>query len=143
MGVSRGAEWVREHGRAALLAVAYAVLAHVGYAFYYPGSEIATLWPASGLLLAALLRAPHPAWPKALAYVAAAHIFNDTVVHDVPLTVSLGFTTADVLEASIGAYLLRRYVADPFTLDKLEHAVGLALVMGLVATPLAALVGAS
>ena len=54
---------------------------------------------------------------------------------------SLGFVLADSLEATLAAFVLRWLFGERFALDRLDQAVALALVAGLVATPLAALVG--
>jgi len=121
----------------------YFVCVQVGYAFYFPGSDGATLWPASGLFLAVLLLSEPRRWPERVLAVAIVHIGADTMLHHTPVPVSLLFTTADVLEAVLGAWLIRRFIGTRIQLTRLDESIGLALVTGLITTPLSAFLGAA
>jgi len=123
-------------------ALGFVVLAEVGYAFYYPGSDVATFWPAAGFLLAILVRAETRAWPVILGFVSVAHATQAIMRHDVPPPVAVSFVVADVFEALLGALLIRRFFGAKLRFERVGEVIGLAIITGLITTPLSAILGA-
>src|SRR5689334_24642649 len=69
--------------------------------------NVAAVWYANAILLAALLRHPPRAWPALLLLAGAANVADDLLFGS-SLTLSLGFTGLDLLEALLAASALRR-----------------------------------
>ena len=60
------------------MAVAYYTLSRVGLAFVAPASQVATIWPASGLALAAFVIAGRSWWPWLAAGIFAGNLAAQT-----------------------------------------------------------------
>src|SRR4051794_12804937 len=69
--------------------------------------NVAAVWYANAILLAALLRHPPRAWPALLLLAGAANVADDLLFGS-SLALSLGFTGRDLLEALLAASVLRR-----------------------------------
>src|SRR4051812_17754084 len=100
---SRGA-WLR----LALVGAAYAVAHQLGYLLLVPGVEVAAVWPAGGMALAALLITPRPDWPATLLVISAIN-FASNLWTNGSVAISLGFLGANLLELGIGAWALTRF----------------------------------
>lgn len=129
--------------RALLFAGAYFASAELGHFLSFHPSNFATFWPASGLFLAALLRAEGKRWPLLLAASLVANLSSDIAVHGQPIPVSLGFWSGNALEALAGAALLRTLFGAEFTLRRWEHVFALIFLAGGLCTALGATVGTS
>ncbi len=105
-------------------------------------NHFATFWPPSGLLLAALLLRDVRWWPLGILAVLPANLAFD-LLHGRSLAVSFGFWSGNVLEAAVGAYVLRQVVGVPVTLARLKEVVVLTTLSALGATTLSATVGAA
>jgi signal transduction histidine kinase/CheY-like chemotaxis protein len=127
----------------ALFALAYFGAGILGNIFYFEPEKVATLWPASGLFLAVLLLSRFRLWPALVLAAIVAHIAVDVLVSSKAVWTSIFFTSADVVEACTGAFLLRRVLAMSGTFSQLKEVLGLAVVAGLCSTALGALVGAA
>jgi two-component system CheB/CheR fusion protein len=127
--------------RAAGLALAYFAAAEVGRALAVSGPFVG-VWPPSGLLVGALLLAPPRRWPLLLLAVLPASIVFD-VLHARPLAASLLYWAGNALEATTGAWLVRRFVGTPCALRRLRDVAGLAALSAFASTMLSATIGAA
>ena len=139
-----GATRVFEQGAwVALFALTYFGAGILGIFFYFQPERVATFWPASGVFLAALLLSPFRLWPIFVLVAIGAHVAFDVLVSGKAVGTSLFFTSADVVEACIGAFVLRRVFGMSGTLSQLKEVLGLAVVAGVGSTALGAAVGAA
>jgi diguanylate cyclase (GGDEF)-like protein len=100
-----------------------------------PGTTVATLWPAAGLSLAALMLLPTERWGWALGAVALAELAGDIAWgHSVGVT--LGWVVSSLAQPLLGAFLLRRYGNRDGVLVPARQLV-LFLGLGVVAGPVA------
>ena len=112
-------------------AVAYFAAAEIGRVFAVTPGDFATMWPASGLYLAALLVTPVAAWPRVLAAAAVAGLAAD-VLHGQSVVVSIGLWIGDTLKAALGAWVLRRMFPAPFTLGRLKNTIAFVCVCAVI-----------
>jgi len=127
----------------ALFALAYFGAGILGILFYFQPDRVATFWPASGVFLAGLLLSRARLWPVLVLTAIGAHVAFDVLVSGKAMWTSLFFTSADVVEACTGAFLLRRFLGMSGTLSQLREVLGLAVVAGICSTALGAAVGAA
>lgn len=130
--------------RLILLGLAYFAAAELGLALSPNtyGQPFATFWPAAGLLVAVLGRLPGHVWPETLLVACTADVaFN--LLHGNPAAVSVGFSLAHCLEASVGAWLLRHCFAVLLTLERVKEVLGLAFLAAFGSTLLGATLGAT
>jgi signal transduction histidine kinase len=99
--------WVRTLGKAALLFAVYFLSAHFGITAVRAIGNVPAIWPASAVVLGALLLSPTREWPAYLLAAAAANFSAAAVSHLSPL-IALGFTALNVIEVLFAAGLLRR-----------------------------------
>jgi signal transduction histidine kinase/CheY-like chemotaxis protein len=126
----------------ALFALAYFGAGILGNIFYFQPEKVATFWPASGLFMSVLLLSRFRLWPVlVLAYIVA-HVAVDVLMSGKAVGTSIFFTSADLVEAFTGAFLLRRFLAMSGTFSQLKEVLGLAVV-GVCSTALGAAVGAA
>ncbi|MFN7953043.1 MAG: diguanylate cyclase [bacterium] len=131
----------------ALFALGYFASAEIGHLLSIHGDELgqsfATLWPPSGLYVAALLLAERRHWP-ALALVALlANSGSDVLVHAQTPRLSLAFWCANTVEAAVGASLVRRFFGAPFIEWGVRHVLGFAALSVGLGAAAAALLGAT
>jgi diguanylate cyclase (GGDEF)-like protein len=91
------------------MAVAYLGLVRYSFFLNDPRNAGASLWPAAGLSLAALLVLPTRRWGWVLAGVAGAELGGDTLIHGYPLVASLFYTAGNTLQPLVAATLIRRF----------------------------------
>jgi len=127
--------------RAAGLALAYFAAAEAGNALAVSAPFVG-VWPPSGLLVGALLIAPPRQWPLLLLAVLPANLAFD-VLHGHPIAASLPYWVGNALEATTGAWLVRRFVGTPCTLRRLREVAGLAVLSAFASTMLSATIGAA
>ena len=110
--------------------------------FVVPPAALPTVWPTSGILLAALLLAPSPAWPLLLISagmaMGLAQLWAGT-----SLLVSLALTLAHLAEALLAATLVRRWSAAPLAMTRMRDLVGLVAIAAVGSNALTALLGAT
>jgi signal transduction histidine kinase/DNA-binding response OmpR family regulator len=126
-----------------LFALAYFGAGILGNIFYFEPENVATFWPASGILLAVLLLSRFRMWAILVFAAVVTQIAWDVLVYSRAVGISLIFAAANVLEACGGAFLLRRGLGMSGTFSQLKEVQGLAVVAGLCTTALGALVGAA
>jgi len=130
-----GLRAVPEGAAAALVvALAYYLAAHLGFAFTLKPHPISTLWPPNALLLAVLLIAPARTWWWLLAAVLPAHLAAE-LQSGVPTAMVLGWYASNCSEALIGAALVRAFIPGPVRLDSLRSA-GIFMLGAAFAAPL-------
>lgn len=136
--------WSRLLWRAGLLALGYLAGAEIGHGLSVKSLEqaFAGFWPPAGILLAALVLSPVRTWPWMMAAACGANLISDVLLHGQTVATSLGFCTANCVEAGIGAGLLRRFVGRPITLRRVEEVLGLAFWSALLGPLVGATLGA-
>lgn len=121
-------------GKITLLAIAYYVSGRLGLLLAVPPGYATAMWPPSGLALAALLLLGYRFWPGVLLGSFAVNLFTSFNPRDmstilmsggIAAVISLGAT----LQSLAGAWLVRRYVAFPTTLERARD-IGLLLLLG-------------
>lgn len=126
---------------ALLTGIAYYLGAQFGVKASIMSEGIAIFWPPNAILLTALLLSPPRRWPWHLLAIIPAEI-----AADVP-TFSLGqallFVATNIFETTLAASLLKFTIGLPFNLDRLRHVTLFALFTLVVASGLAALLGAA
>ncbi len=116
MSAAENRSWAAVAGsipcRLAAFAIAYFLGAEFGHVLEFHGiyGEFATYWPPSGLYLAAMLATTR--WSTRRQIIGAAFVANlisDVWMHQKPILVSLGFCTANTVEALAGLWFARRF----------------------------------
>ncbi len=103
-GWSRGA-WLLAFG------AANCVLALLGLAFLAAPSDVAFIWPASGLALAVFVRSGRSSWPALAAVTFTSGFVAQLVARDVVGT-GLALAAINTLEPVLGALVLRRIAGE-------------------------------
>ena len=107
-------------GKVALVALAYFATARFGLGLSHSIGNIAPIWPANAIVLAALLLAPRKQWPVyGVAAVLAAAGVQLAERDQLPLV--LAYTVANVVEVFIAATVLRRLKVNAAITDSLRH----------------------
>jgi PAS domain S-box-containing protein len=118
----------------------YALSAMIGLRFFTtPGEGIATVWPASGVLLGALLVSSRRKWPLLLASAGCANILANLAGHNT-LTVSTLLTGVNLVESIVVAGSCRLFVGPSIDLSRLRDMFRF-LVVIVCCTPVTALLG--
>jgi signal transduction histidine kinase len=118
-----------------LLAVIYHLAARLGLQMAYVQFNTSPVWPPTGIALAALLLFGLDLWPGVSLGVLLGSLFTGA-----DLSVALGITLGNTLEALAGVYLLKRFVYFHNSLDRIRDVVGLAVVC-IFCTTLSATIG--
>ncbi|MCT7663857.1 MASE1 domain-containing protein [Shinella kummerowiae] len=99
-----------------------------------PGTGI-SIWPPSGLFVAALILVTPPSWPWwVLAGFLGEFSANVLWFHN-PLPVAMLIYTGNALEAMVGAWLVKRTCGRPVRMETVQEVVAL-IVMGAGAAPI-------
>lgn len=125
--------------RVVLLAVGYALAAEVGNALSVQ-HVFSTFWPAAGVFVAFLLLSEYREWPALIAAVVLANTASD-LIHGRELLMTLGYSTANSVEAVIGAALVRRFAGPRPTMVTLREVVSLAVFGAILAPAVGAAIG--
>ncbi len=107
---------LQEIGGLALLALAYLAAIQAGLFLVERHEGVATIWPASGLALAVLLRNPKAQWTKITAVIFSMNLLSN-IVNGNPLLVSLGFALVNIIEAILCAAALLKLSKTPITFE--------------------------
>jgi signal transduction histidine kinase len=119
----------------ALLVGAYYAAAHLGYAFRFAGAVAAIVWLPVGVGIAGLYLMGLRLWP--------AVVIGDLLVNNymaLPVGAALGQSFGNLLEALIGAWLLRRFVSPRAPLATASGVAGVFAAL-TVATAVSAIIG--
>ena len=128
--------------KAVLFSAAFFICAEGG-SFLSPRGDVpVSFWLPAGLYLAALLLTPPREWLwLALAAFLANLAFD--FFHGTPFLVILAFFCANTVQAFVGAWLVRRFVAEKITLATLKEYSGLVFFAAVLSTVLGAFIGAT
>ncbi len=131
----RGSPALRTALGVLLVCAGYFAAGIVGLIARLPGSGIWTIWPATAVLLAALLLVPARAWWVYILAILPTHlILVPAFQGDVPFPVMLTQYAGNVAHAVISAALLRRVLSDTPRLEGLRD-MGVFLLIAAVAVP--------
>lgn len=119
-----------------LLALVYFIAARLGLMLDAVAGIATSVWPPTGIALAALLIFGYGLWPG----IALGAIFANYSV-GVPWPVALGIGAGNTLEALLGAFLLNRYIHFHPSLERLRDALGLIGLAAFLSTMVSATVG--
>lgn len=118
------------------LAVIYYAAARLGLLLAFADTNASPVWPPSGIAFAALLLYGYHAWPGIFigAFAANFAVFaaNNVAAGSATMIVSLTIAAGNTLEAVIGCYLLRQWVASDRYLATPQNIAKLALVTMLM-----------
>jgi integral membrane sensor domain MASE1 len=122
---------LRHVGRATLLAVVYFVVAKLSLLTAIPPGYATSVWPPSGLALAAILLVGNRVWPGI--WIGAA-LANLTVASSPVASILIG--SGNALEALAAAALIRRFIGTPRRFERGEDVfkfVAIAAVASMIA----------
>lgn len=119
-----------------LLAAIYIVVAKFGLSLAFVTPQVTTVWPATGVALAAMLLLGKKFWPGIFIGAFIANVFT----HE-PVFVAIGIAIGNTLEALLGAYFLRRYTQFRPSLDRLRDVFPFVVFGAVVNTAIAATIG--
>ena len=127
---------------AALLGLLIFTSTSLGLAlFVIPPAAVSIIWPASGIVLAALLLTTPTEWPLLLLSAGMATELAQLWAGRSPL-LSLALTVAHMVATLLAATLVRRWSAAPLAMTRLRDLVGLVTIAALASNALTALLGA-
>src|SRR2546423_5053206 len=122
--------------RLAVVCGLYFGSAKAGLPFAFANQSVTSIWPPTGLALAAVLIWGHRMWP---AIAVGAFLANITTAG--PLPSVLAIATGNTLEALVGALLLRRLAGFRPSLERIKDVVALVVYAGMLSTAISATVG--
>ena len=105
-------------------ALAFLVAHLVGYTLPDVQQTI-TVWPAAGVGLAALLLSPRALWPWLLSAFVVVGIGGDVAIAHRPFAAAVGYMTANFVEATASALLIRRVGGRNIRFDRVAPVVAL------------------
>ena len=130
--------------RAMFFSLGYFLCAVVGSQLSVRGSLNVSFWVPAGLFVAVLLRNPTRDWPwLALAVLPASVAFEWLHEPSPDPRLILIFYAANVTRDTLGAYLVRRFVAETPALTTLKEFFGLMALAGIFSPMLGATIGVS
>lgn len=125
--------------RAALLfgiAVVYYLAAKLGLQFAYIDRSVSTVWPPTGIALAAFVLYGYRIWP---AILASAFLANFTTSG--AGLASVGIAIGNTLEGLVGAYLVNRFARGGRVFDRVGDIFRFVLLAALISTMVSATIG--
>lgn len=127
--------------RTVVFAVAFYASAELGRFLSIQTTSYVSFWLPTGVCCATLLLHEKRAWPWLLLATLPANILFDSM-HGTPILTILLFYVANTSEALLGAYLVRRFVAEVPSLTDLREFIGLLGFGALGGPALGAAIGA-
>jgi signal transduction histidine kinase len=120
----------------ATLCIVYFVTAKIGLSLVAVSGFASTIWPPSGIALAALLLFGYRLWP---AIMLAAFLVNLSMGAS-PL-IALGIAIGNTLEPLVGAFLLKKFVGFKSSLERVKDVLGLVILAAIFCTMISATIG--
>ena len=117
------------------LAAVYFGVAKFGLSMAVTAEQVSTVWPPTGVALAAILVFGYRVWPGIWL---GAFLANATA--NEPISVACGIAVGNTLEAMIGVWLLGRVAFDK-SLERLKDVLGLILIAAGLSTTVSAAIG--
>jgi integral membrane sensor domain MASE1 len=135
---SRAASYFRPRTLAAMLGLAalYFGAAKLGLSMAISAEQVSAVWPPTGLALAAVLLFGYRIWPG----IWLGALFANATANE-PIATACGIAVGNTLEAVIGSWLLRRFVAFDNSLERLKDVLGLIVVAAGISTAISATIG--
>lgn len=133
--------WHRDAFQLAAIFLCYLAATQLGLYFVARPENVATIWPPSGIALAALLLVDRRLRLPALAAIFTSNTIGN-LLGDNSLAISLAFGLANSAEAALGALVLFHFFGPRIRLHRLEEVAGLCLV-ALAINSLTAMAGAA
>ena len=118
------------------LAVVYYLAAKLGLQFAYVDKSVTTVWPPTGIALAAFVLFGYRAWP---AIVGGAFLANLTTSG--AALPSLGIAMGNTLEGLLGAFFVNRFARGGRVFDRVRDIVLFTVLAALVSTLVSATLG--
>jgi integral membrane sensor domain MASE1 len=113
------------HVRPALNILAFAVLYYVttqaNVMFSLNATHITSIWPASGVFVAALMLNPRAYWPIIIALFWLIQLYVEQLYDGSFWVASITFATALALEASLVAHILQRSLGKRLKINRARH----------------------
>jgi PAS domain S-box-containing protein len=122
--------------RLALVFVLYLAAGKLGLSVPFTSGNVSPVWPASGVALASVLLWGYEVWP---AIALAAFFVN--FLSPIPTLSCIGIALGNTSSALVGGYLVRRFVNDRPSFERLRDVLGLMALGAAVAPMIAASVG--
>jgi PAS domain S-box-containing protein len=130
--------------RAAFFSLAYFFCAWLGRFLSPGGGTAVSYWLPGGLSVAVLLRNPTRDWPWLLLAIVPANSLFDLLHDPNPnFAVIFLFCVANIIQAGLGAWLVRRFVAEQPVLASLPEFFGLMFFAGILGSAVGATIGAT
>src|ERR687887_659089 len=133
MNISR---WIPNLVMVSILAAVYLIAAKLGLKLAFVHASATTVWPPTGIALAALLVYGYHVWPGIFV---GAYLANVTTAGTV--AASLGIAAGNTLEGVTGAYLVNRFANGQNAFDRPQDVFKFALLAATVSTIVSATVG--
>ena len=118
------------------LAAVYFLGAKLGLRFAYINSSVTTVWPPTGIALAAIVLFGYRVWP---AILGAAFLANLTTTGAV--LPSIGIAIGNTAEGLVGAYLVNRFARGGRVFNRVRDILRFTLLAALVSTVASASIG--
>jgi len=118
--------------------VLYLSAGELGLSVPFTSGNVSPVWPASGVALASVLLWGYEIWPG-LALAA----FFVNFLSPIPAVPSIGMALGNTTSALLGGYLVRRFISDKPSFERLRDVLGLIAFGGAIAPNVAASVGAT
>ena len=126
----------------AVLAVLYFLAAKAGLTLAFVHASATSVWPPSGIALAALLLFGRALWPGVFI---GAFVANVTTIAPgsptVAVATSLLIATGNTLEAVVGEYFVRRWAGGPMAMQRARQVFVFSAIAGLAAPIIGASIG--
>ena len=118
------------------LAAVYYFAAKLGLRFAYINSSVTTIWPPTGIALAAFVLLGYRVWP---AILGAAFLANFATTGAV--LPSIGIAIGNTAEGLLGAYLVNRFARGGRVFNRVRDILRFTLLAALVSTVVSATIG--
>jgi len=118
------------------IAVVYFAAARLGLQFAYVDRSVTTVWPPTGIALAAFVLYGYRVWP---AILVGAFVANVTTAGSALM--SLGIATGNTLEGLLGAYLVNRFARGGRVFDRVRDIFRFVALAALLSTMVSATIG--
>ncbi|NTW00315.1 MAG: GAF domain-containing protein [Oscillochloris sp.] len=126
---------------AVLIMLLYFLVACASRLLVVQPQNIATIWPPSGLALAALLLIEPHKRPIAIIGIFSAILFAN-ISTGMPLGPSIGFAFANCAESALATIMLSRHIGLPISLNQMHEVAGLVGLASVGVNSVTALIGA-
>jgi PAS domain S-box-containing protein len=134
-GIQKDFAWL------ASIVIAYMISVRIGLFFRVESVGIASIWPPSGIALAALILSEKKKWIWVILVIFASNIFGN-LLGDNSLLISLGFAFANITEALVSALILTFFCGYAITFCRMTE-VFILVGIAMFANAITALLGAA